>query len=212
MGKRFIYGFSGIFIIAFLAIFYCSTSSKQLADNSVDNNTPQLQQESPQIPDQNKYADAVKDLIDAKQIFNVNLDTSNWQTYRNEKMGFEIRIPKDWYVNDSSESGGVCFGKKGVNYYYEEAKEDPICLLIENNNGSPSEFRDALKRDRKSYKTRFTSATIDGYPAIIRDSFALITYIFREKDTVSLTYRVSDEYFETEAMYFPILQSIRFIR
>ena len=33
------------------------------------------------------------------------LDTSNWQTYRNDKFGFEVKYPKDWSISDGEFHG-----------------------------------------------------------------------------------------------------------
>lgn len=34
------------------------------------------------------------------------LDTSDWQVYRNDKFGFEVRYPRDWEVKDFSKFDG----------------------------------------------------------------------------------------------------------
>jgi len=42
----------------------------------------------------------------------VDLDTSNWQTYRNEEYGFEFKYPRVWVIADASNIEGIEFKLK----------------------------------------------------------------------------------------------------
>ncbi len=63
------------------------------------------------------------------------IDTSNWKTYRNEKLGFEVKYPKEWkYEFKKNNYGKVlivrpisCSGTYG---YYEDDCDDVIIILI----------------------------------------------------------------------------------
>jgi hypothetical protein len=49
-----------------------------------------------------------------------DVDTSNWQAYRNEEYGFEMKYPKNWYISHESNKGGhfsVSFGNNEFGTY-----------------------------------------------------------------------------------------------
>lgn len=65
---------------------------------------------------------SIKDLIDGEYQFPA-VDTSTWKTYRNDEMGFEVKIPQNLEVNkntrDTSDDKGlmeVGFGEKDTLY------------------------------------------------------------------------------------------------
>ena len=43
------------------------------------------------------------------------IDTSNWQTYRNEEFGFEFEYPEGWYLASESDKEGLILTKKDYN-------------------------------------------------------------------------------------------------
>ena len=50
-------------------------------------------------PEKSEEIESVRDLIDGEYVF-TSIDTSDWQTYRNEEAGFEVRIPKNFEKTD----------------------------------------------------------------------------------------------------------------
>ncbi len=52
------------------------------------------------------------------------VDTSNWQTYKNEEFGFEIKCPEDWKIKENKEYDLVSFNSPRTEKFNEEAKKD----------------------------------------------------------------------------------------
>ena len=57
------------------------------------------------------------------------MDISNWQTYRNEEYGFEIKYPADWNISSITEKD-VWINNPKKGYMIEGSVEDPILISI----------------------------------------------------------------------------------
>lgn len=72
---------------------------------------------------------SIKDLIDGEYQFPA-VDTSTWKTYRNNEMGFEVKIPQDWEMRNPYIEKGIAtylwFGQKEKFYRFEGGYEDAI--------------------------------------------------------------------------------------
>ncbi|MFA6994840.1 MAG: PsbP-related protein [Patescibacteria group bacterium] len=115
-----------LFPILALLIAGCSLTQKPVVDNSASNQPVSLSQEqannlNAQVQDlkkQNgellKENEAIK-TNSANQNSNSsiipNQTNTDWQTYHNEKYGYEVKYPADWKIFGSSTSTGVAFGK-----------------------------------------------------------------------------------------------------
>lgn len=171
--------------------------------------------------------DTIQDLIDGEYTFEP-IDTTNWKTYRNEKMGFEMKVPKNWYVRDLSQSNdereshyydgserfAVCFGEQGKKYNFENGEKDGMCLYYDKNKDEylhDSSFRDVLINRKTIYDSKIYSLTIDNkIPVIVQKGFGIESYIFRGNELWILSYSLAG-YTPIEKNYPIILKSIKFL-
>jgi hypothetical protein len=119
---------------------------------------------------------SMQDLIDAAYQFEP-VDTSDWQTYRNEEAGFEVKIPRDWFcggiaLDPDSETSFVCLEKsQKENYYTGKYKKNNLIMIDLLNNdfsrgignlpgNSLREKIESLKKDKNMiYSTHLVDQT-----------------------------------------------------
>jgi len=173
----------GIVVVAFLAVVACGWGifrTYRVATRNIQGQSPlsanqsQVQQNTPQ-----GEIDSVKDLVDGEYTF-PPMDTSTWQTYRNEELGFEVKIPKSWVGVVDSDS--VCLEEKGREYFVEGSVTCPVRISSsKRENLQSSEFHDLLSRRMKTSENKTWHALVDGHDAIVSFGFGNVAaFVFYE--------------------------------
>ncbi len=118
--------------------------------------------------------ESVKDLIDGEYVF-APIDTSDWQTYRNEEAGFEMKIPKNWklvntYKDSEIKGEYLYFGKEGTTYPISEGGESGAAILVMSSdrfNKKAMPIREFLQKRKSGYGENLSSLSVDNTKAIV---------------------------------------------
>ncbi len=132
-------------------------------EKKITSDTDHVDQSQGTEPTENTAQDpisSIKDLIDGEyQIPSV--DTSKWKTYRNDELGFEVKIPQEWNESYSfgypaANGGAIGFGEYGKMYKVEPmpegASEENYAILVESYSHdfySSKDVRDIIEMKKK---------------------------------------------------------------
>lgn len=111
MNQKHIFVAVGVFLLLALGGGFWVWEKKQIV--------PQPKQETPvvQQPTQTDEVESVKDLVDGEYTF-TPIDTSDWQTYRNEELGFEVKVPN--FLTIKEENTGY------IQFIAEDDSQKPV--------------------------------------------------------------------------------------
>ncbi len=158
------FGFLGIIILAAVI------ASVAFGGGMYWNETKKQQSLLQTGTDAKKRAEELKTQIEAKQNDiskelgeslkpQSSLDTSTWKTYRNEKYGFEVKMPSRWSPDDTEEVKDVYY--RGVNIFLRLPSENsglqPVCHF----SVYQSSQWDRLQREAETSKPIFLASKSD---------------------------------------------------
>lgn len=148
-------------------------------------------------PIKNDGIENIKDLIDGEYVF-APIDTSDWQTYKNEQHEYGIRFPKNWVINksdpkhivlNSKENEGILEKIKrkemyGEGYasdiyinYYSSVSEEPENLLNQLEAKTIDELVERNELISKVEKVKFANETAW---VVVKGGFGAYLTIFVE--------------------------------
>jgi uncharacterized protein YxeA len=162
--------------------------------------------------------ESISNLIDGEYTF-IPIDTSDWQTYRNEEIGFEVKIPKNWEMREiqKEENKGayLWFSQKGRWYEFEGGKENAIIISVFLKTNPFFRFSETtLKTWKNGYNISIKNTTINGVLLYYYTGFGegvMTTKSFSKNYSFSLSSGlILKEYTDVWRVLHGMIQSVNF--
>lgn len=129
--------------------------------------TPTQTEEVEKSHSQNKEKEilSIQDLIDEKYDF-TQINTSDWKDYRNETVGFQTKIPKNWFCGGvalapSLTSQFVCLEEKEKENYYNGKYTKHNLIMLNTFDSESSPLRDIIMLDKKGGAKAYIAKTVN---------------------------------------------------
>ena len=162
---------------------------------------------------------SIKGLIDGEYQF-PPVDTSNWKTYRNDELGFEVKMPKEWEMRNPYVEKGITvnlwFGQKGKTYEFEGGHEDAIIASFSMKTNPNFRYNEeGLISWHDNGKESIKSAIINGVAFYYHDGYGgkgiSTTVDFPENYAFSLSSSlVLSEYPDVQKVLYGMMQTVKF--
>ena len=192
-------------IVIIMAVSGCNKKTvNEVKNNDIDNRastTGETQTENSEP----KTTEEVPEIITS------DINTSDWQTYRNEEYGFEVKYPENWSYK-VRETGFIEFKDPGQPVYYEGSEAYLFGIYVKNYTDLDkiSEFINYWQ-ETKLKSGKIKNSEVNDYKVRQgQDFFGLSTLFVRNKNIYEfIKPSFSFEYDEIDGIYNAILFSVK---